>query len=124
MINFLEETLESMNYYEKTEEDVLFCEMSKQKPFEFIDGKFVKQTFQFSFEDFKKNANFVYDNGFGGEEFDPSLDINSSIVIVFKDGSWFERSYYDGSEWWDYKKCPSFKGMSNDFDIHLRNFPM
>lgn len=124
MINFLEETLESMNYYEKTEEDVLFCEMSKQKPFEFIDGKFVKQTFQFSFEDFKKNANFVYDNGFGSEEFDPSLDINSSIVIVFKDGSWLERSYYDGSEWWDYKKCPSFKGMSNGFDIHLRNFPM
>ena len=121
MINFLEETLESMNYYEKTEEDVLFCEM--EKSFEFIDGKFVKQTFQFSFEDFKKNANFDYDNGFGEEGF-ASIDVDTSIVIVFKDGSWLERSYYDGAEWWDYKKCPSFKGMSNDFDIHLRNFPM
>ena len=123
MINFLEETLESMNYYEKTEEDVLFCEMSKQSSYEFIDGKFVKQTFQFSFEDFKKNANFDYDNGFGEEGF-ASIDVDTSIVIVFKDGSWLERSYYDGSEWWDYKKCPSFKGMSNDVDIHLRNFPM
>ena len=123
MINFLEETLESMNYYEKTEKDVLFCEMNKQNSFEFIDGKFVKQTFQFSFEDFKKNANFIYDNGFGEEGF-ASIEIDTSIVIVFKDGSWFERSYYDGAEWWDYKKCPSFKEMSNDVDIHLRNFPM
>jgi hypothetical protein len=117
MINFLEETLESMNYYEKTEEDVLFCEMSKQKPFEFIDGKFVKQTFQFSFEDFKKNANFVYDNGFGSEEFDPSLDINSSIVIVFKDGSWLERSYYDGSEWWEFKTMPIEPEETREIDL-------
>ena len=80
-------------------------------------------TFQFSFEDFKKNANFIYDNGFGEEGF-ASIDIDTSIVIVFKDGSWLERSYYDGAEWWDYKKCPSFKEMSNDVDIYLRNFPM
>ena len=30
------------------------------------------------------------------------------MKIVFKDNSWIERSTYDGSEWWEYKKTPVF----------------
>ena len=33
--------------------------------------------------------------------------------IVFKDRTWLERWEYDGSEWWEYKKCPERK-LSKD----------
>ena len=52
-----------------------------------------------------RNTN--YDNGFG------VAAIPLDIVIVMKDGCWFEREEYDGSEWWAYK-TPYKKPM-----IHL-----
>ena len=42
---------------------------------------------------------FNYDSGFGGQEL--------FGYVVFKDKTWLERGEYDGSEWWEYKKCPS-----------------
>jgi len=39
-----------------------------------------------------------YDNDYGTQELDGT--------IVFKDGSWLERSEYDGSEDWVYKTTP------------------
>lgn len=48
-------------------------------------------------EFFSAARNTNYDNGYGG------IATPSDIVIVMKDGSWFERAEYDGSEWWIYK---------------------
>jgi hypothetical protein len=42
-----------------------------------------------------------YDEGFGAQE------INDSLTVIFKDGSWMERFEYDGAEHWEYKNCPS-----------------
>ena len=39
-----------------------------------------------------------YDSGYGSQEW--------SGWISFQDGSWIERSEYDGSEWWSLKACP------------------
>lgn len=42
---------------------------------------------------------FEYDDGFGNQEL--------FGIILFKDNTWMERAEYDGSEWWEYKKCPT-----------------
>lgn len=41
-----------------------------------------------------------YDNGFGAQA------IPFDLVVMLKDGSWFEREEYDGSEWWVYMRKP------------------
>ena len=46
-----------------------------------------------------------YDNWWGSQEL--------YWEIVFKDKTWLERWEYDGSEWWEYKKCPERK-LSKD----------
>jgi hypothetical protein len=43
---------------------------------------------------------FEYDNGYGGQEL--------FGYVVFKDNTWLERGEYDGSEWWEYQKCPTY----------------
>lgn len=48
---------------------------------------------------FIESLNFKYDAGYGGQELFGR--------IWFKDGSWADRSEYDGSEWWSYKTLPS-----------------
>lgn len=39
-----------------------------------------------------------YDDGYGGQEL--------FGTIWLKDGSWYERAEYDGSEWWVHRVCP------------------
>lgn len=45
-------------------------------------------------------AGVNYDSGYGGSE------IPGDLVVVFTDGSWLARGEYDGSEWWDFHRCP------------------
>lgn len=40
-----------------------------------------------------------YCNGYGVQEWEG--------WISFQDGTWIERSEYDGSEWWSYRSCPA-----------------
>ena len=57
----------------------------------------------YSEKDYKKflrSLNFEYDNGYGGQEL--------YGTIWYDDGSWSERGEYDGSEWWEHKKCPDY----------------
>jgi hypothetical protein len=48
--------------------------------------------------DFIASLDFNYDNGYGSQRYDGT--------IWYKDGSWSERTEYDGSEWWAYRTCP------------------
>lgn len=47
---------------------------------------------------FLDQLDFNYNSGYGSQELEG--------IIWYKNGSWFERGEYDGSEWWEYKKCP------------------
>lgn len=42
-----------------------------------------------------------YDSGYGSQRL--------YGTIVFKNSAWLERGEYDGSEWWELKKMPSWK---------------
>jgi hypothetical protein len=46
-----------------------------------------------------KELTWSYDAGYGSQEL--------GGFIVMKDGNWFERGEYDGSEWWEYKAKPT-----------------
>lgn len=51
--------------------------------------------------DFFRMADEIdYDNGYGWQE------INPELYITMKDGSWFKRKEYDGSEWWSHVEVP------------------
>ena len=45
---------------------------------------------------FKAASKSEYDPGYGRPE------MPFDLIIMMKDGSWFERREYDGSEWWQY----------------------
>jgi hypothetical protein len=51
------------------------------------------------------SLDFDYDDGYGGQEI--------FGCVVFKDNTWLSRGEYDGSEWWEYNKCPTYEEMKN-----------
>lgn len=50
------------------------------------------------YEEFLESLDYEYDNGYGGQEL--------YGIIWYEDGTWSSRGEYDGSEWWEYNKCP------------------
>ena len=48
---------------------------------------------------FLESLNFDYDNGYGLQEL--------YGTVWFNDGTWLQRWEYDGSEGWEYMKCPT-----------------
>jgi hypothetical protein len=50
---------------------------------------------------------FEYDDGYGGQEL--------FGYVVFKDGTWLSRAEYDGSEWWEYNKTPTYETINKEF---------
>ena len=56
-------------------------------------------------EEFDTLLNIEYDNGYGGQEIDGT--------ILFNDNTWLSRGEYDGSEWWQYNKCPTIEEVIN-----------
>lgn len=48
----------------------------------------------------------TYSEGYGSQEL--------FGIITFTDGSWLERSEYDGSEWWSYKSTPLWSDLLSD----------
>lgn len=91
MINLLEETIQCLNENGKSENDVLWIGFGYDKD----ENPLYKTTW----EDFSENANFDYDNGYGGAK------IPDDLIIVGKD-FWLERHEYDGAEWWEFKTMP------------------
>jgi hypothetical protein len=49
-------------------------------------------------EEVLPRLDFEYNSGYGSQEI--------SGIIWYTDGTWSERGEYDGSEWWQYRKCP------------------
>lgn len=85
-INFKTETLDALSENNKTENDVI--------------GVYENELDQWlEWEEFKRRADFYYDNGYGGEE------INMDLKIIGKDW-WLERRSYDGAEWWEFQQMP------------------
>ena len=112
-MNLLEETLEYMAKYGKCEQDV------KDVRWDIVTNRKVEKGYVAeckveccSWELFAiVAAHIEYDEGFGAQE------INASLVILFNDGTWLERSEYDGAEGWDYK-CPPRSG--DIFTVNLK----
>lgn len=107
MDNLLKETIEILNKNGRVEEDVLWVGRGFYVvSYPWRTNKLTKNTWDY----FKKHADFLYDNGFGGEE------IPLDLIVVGKD-FWLERHSYDGSEWWEFKTIPVEPDMVVDFDI-------
>jgi len=63
------------------------------------------------YEEFLNRLDFEYDNGYGGQEL-------YGIVWLMEENTWLERGEYDGSEWWEYNKCPKIpEGLKRE-DSH------
>jgi hypothetical protein len=54
---------------------------------------------QEEFANFLLALDFDYDRGYGGQEL--------FGIIWYEDGTWSDRSEYDGSEWWTHHECPA-----------------
>ena len=92
LINFYDETvgfIESLGY---RVEDIDFCQIIRSNY-----SNDSTKIYQFSVEDFKRNANFFYD--------DETEIIDRTLKIVFKDSSWIERSSYNGGQYWEFYFC-------------------
>ena len=75
--------IETNKYYEEGESFILYPDHTTEE-----------------LEQFKKDIDFEYNNGFGGQELFGTL--------WFNDGTWSYRGEYDGSEWWQHNKLPDF----------------
>ena len=58
------------------------------------------------YDNFLSCLNFNYDDGFDSQKLDG--------CILYDDGTWSDRDEYDGSEWWDYKYCPTIESFIKD----------
>lgn len=96
MINLLKETIETLNENGKSEFDVLWVGMGFKKDFE--TG--YKPEYKTTWEDFKKKADFEYENEYG------EYRIPRSLIIVGED-FWLERHTFLGSECWEFKTMPT-----------------
>lgn len=77
---------------------------SVKQPVKFVQIQFGnlrdnKKVFQGTLEEVLPNLDFNYDEGYGGQKLYGN--------IWYTDGTWSTRGEYDGSEWWEYHKCPT-----------------
>ena len=94
-MNLLSETLKKMGIWKQTAQDVAEVQWCSDK-----------KKHCCTWEVFEEAAKgFSYDNGYGCAE------VNITLVVLFKDGSWLERGEYDGAEWWHHV---SLKHSLND----------
>ena len=97
-MNLLQETLEDLHENGKRWEDI-----------EWIGTEDAK----IPLKDFLREADFEYDNGYGGAR------INTNLTIVGKDW-WLMRHEYDGSEWWEFQTKPVEPPLINNSGSLLR----
>lgn len=96
--NLLDETVEFLQKYDKTLDDVVF-----------IQGDDFEITRK-NFETVARDTN--YDSGYGAQH------VPKDLVLVGDDW-WIERYEYDGAEWWKFKSIPArSKYMKNITNLH------
>ena len=93
MANLKEETLAKLEKYGKTLDDIEFAAVKYQPNFD-VTVELCNPYGDFNID----KLDIEYDNGYGSQKV--------GGFIVFTDGTWMERSEYDGAEWWDYRKRP------------------
>ena len=79
---------ETLNYIDRIGyhvSDIDYCSV-------IVDGH--SKEVQFSFSTFRENSNFEYNDMYG------DVEVNLSLRIIFKDGSWLSRWEEDGCEGW------------------------
>lgn len=54
---------------------------------------------EWQYTNFLNSIDFNYNSGYGGQVL--------FGTIWYIDGTWSSRGEYDGSEWWEYNKCPN-----------------
>ena len=86
MANLWTETVEFLEKYGKTLDDVLYIQGD--------DFEITKK----NFETVAKKTN--YDGGYGAQH------VATDLVLVGEDW-WIERFEYDGAEWWEFKSIPT-----------------
>lgn len=97
MINLLSETTEFLNSINRKPEDVLFVGTLKNR---------------MSWNTFSKNADFDYDNGFGGQEIAPDLAVYGKDFVCY-------RHEYDGSENWEVIFLPEAFSITKNINYNL-----
>lgn len=100
IINFASETIEILHDHDYTIEDISWI-----------------GTHEFTIpihEFFDVARKTDYNNGYG------SANIPCDLIIMMKDGSWYSRGEYDGSEWWDYN--PQLSKPAIQLHLKTRNF--
>jgi len=80
------------NLFLETVGDITDAGYSWPQDIDFIIGDGNKEV---PIELFELNSDREYDAGYGRAEVDQTL------IIVMKDGNYFERAEYDGAEWWE-----------------------
>ena len=71
-----------------------------------------EETVEGTLDEVLPKLDFEYDNGYGSQELDGT--------VWYSDGTWSDRGEYDGSEWWDYRKCPPLPtATDNSFESVL-----
>ena len=109
MVNAKTELLEMLKGIKKDKKDIKcayieYCKINFEKRGDkdiSIDKKESVLKINFTeeeYDNFLKEIDFNYDNGYGGQEL--------FGFVWFNDGNWLERGEYEGSEWWEYKSCP------------------
>lgn len=111
MINFLKETIRELEINGRTEADVLWVGRDYIKYSKYLDGERI--TYKNTWENFCANADFEYDDGYGGNE------IPMDLIVVGKD-FWLERHEYDGSEWWEFKEMPEEPTETRELELRRR----
>ena len=81
-VNLKAETLRRLDHHGYTVDDIAWVGSTE---------------FEIPVDRFFELADQGYDSGFG------SAKVCHDLIICMKDGSWFERGEYDGSEWWEYQ---------------------
>lgn len=112
MRNLKTETINYLSQFNYTKDDVAWVGLGEGGWDYALQDPYPPQEYM-SFEAFLKAANAEYDAGYGGE------NVNSSLVIVMKDGSYLERHDYDGAEWWEIKRTP----QKPDVDVSDQPWP-
>ena len=75
---------------------------------------------------FLNKINFYYDSGYGSR---PPVSVYGTGsyylklrgTIWYEDGTWSSRGEYDGSEWYEYNKCPDIPELLKRIDIVRNN---